>query len=44
MMTLKAPLRLIATDLDGTLLLPDKTVSPRNQRALAAAMALGIES
>lgn len=41
--TLEAPLRLIATDLDGTLLLPDKTVSPRTQRALAAAIALGIE-
>jgi Cof subfamily protein (haloacid dehalogenase superfamily) len=42
-MTLNAPLRLIATDLDGTLLLPDKTVSPRNRQALAAAIELGIE-
>ena len=35
--------RLIATDLDGTLLRDDKTVSPRTLSALAAAEAAGIE-
>nr|WP_308012022.1 HAD hydrolase family protein [Streptomyces acidipaludis] len=35
--------RLIATDLDGTLLRDDKTVSPRTTAALAAAEAAGIE-
>lgn len=35
--------RLIATDLDGTLLRRDKTVSPRTAAALAAAHAAGIE-
>ena len=35
--------RLIATDLDGTLLRDDKTVSPRTIAALAAAEAAGIE-
>ncbi|WP_075016456.1 Cof-type HAD-IIB family hydrolase [Actinacidiphila rubida] len=35
--------RLIATDLDGTLLRDDKTVSPRTVAALAAAEAAGIE-
>ncbi|PZT80411.1 MULTISPECIES: Cof-type HAD-IIB family hydrolase [unclassified Streptomyces] len=35
--------RLIATDLDGTLLRDDKTVSDRTVRALAAAEAAGIE-
>lgn len=34
--------RLIATDLDGTLLLPDKTVSERTREALAAAAAAGV--
>ena len=34
--------RLIATDLDGTLLRDDKTVSPRTRAALAAAQAAGI--
>ncbi|MFJ6696793.1 HAD family hydrolase [Streptomyces sp. NPDC091272] len=37
------PVRLIATDLDGTLLRDDKTVSPRTVAALAAAEAAGIE-
>jgi Cof subfamily protein (haloacid dehalogenase superfamily) len=35
--------RLIATDLDGTLLAPDATVSPRTRAALAAAQARGIQ-
>ncbi|WP_329196742.1 MULTISPECIES: Cof-type HAD-IIB family hydrolase [unclassified Streptomyces] len=39
---LSAP-RLIATDLDGTLLRDDKTVSPRTVAALAAAEQAGIE-
>ena len=34
--------RLIATDLDGTLLKDDGTVSPRTRAALARAAALGI--
>ncbi|MGW7413221.1 HAD family hydrolase [Streptomyces sp. NPDC054863] len=37
------PVRLIATDLDGTLLRDDKSVSPRTVAALAAAEAAGIE-
>ncbi|MFF7155768.1 Cof-type HAD-IIB family hydrolase [Streptomyces sp. NPDC008139] len=37
------PPRLIATDLDGTLLRDDKTVSPRTVAALADAEAAGIE-
>ncbi|MEU6279645.1 HAD-IIB family hydrolase [Streptomyces sp. NPDC047028] len=37
------PARLIATDLDGTLLRDDKSVSPRTIAALAAAEAAGIE-
>ncbi|MFE9686453.1 HAD-IIB family hydrolase [Streptomyces sp. NPDC006285] len=37
------PPRLIATDLDGTLLGDDKAVSPRTVAALAAAEAAGIE-
>ncbi|GGX05813.1 HAD-IIB family hydrolase [Streptomyces noursei] len=37
------PIRLIATDLDGTLLHDDKTVSDRTIAALAAAEAAGIE-
>ena len=36
------PIRLIATDLDGTLLRPDLSVSPRTRRALDAARAAGI--
>lgn len=36
------PIRLIATDLDGTLLRPDLSVSPRTRRALAAARAAGL--
>ena len=36
------PIRLIATDLDGTLLRPDHSVSPRTRRALDAARAAGI--
>ena len=35
-------IRLIATDLDGTLLGADKAVSPRNVRALQACMARGV--
>ncbi|MFI2641668.1 HAD family hydrolase [Streptomyces sp. NPDC018610] len=35
------PYRLIATDLDGTLLRPDGSVSPRTRDALAAATAAG---
>ncbi|AZM61299.1 hydrolase [Streptomyces sp. WAC 01420] len=38
-----APPRLIATDLDGTLLRDDKSVSPRTIAALAAAEEAGIE-
>lgn len=37
------PVRLIATDLDGTLLRPDLSVSPRTRRALDAARRAGIE-
>ncbi|MFF5534439.1 Cof-type HAD-IIB family hydrolase [Streptomyces cinerochromogenes] len=37
------PARLIATDLDGTLLRDDKSVSPRTVAALAAAEEAGIE-
>lgn len=37
------PPRLIATDLDGTLLRDDKTVSPRTVAALAAAEEAGVE-
>ncbi|GGM10011.1 HAD family hydrolase [Deinococcus aerophilus] len=36
------PIRLIATDLDGTLLRPDHSVSPRTRRALDTARAAGI--
>lgn len=36
------PIRLIATDLDGTLLRPDRSVSPRTRRALDAARAAGM--
>ena len=35
-------IRLVASDLDGTLLLPDETVSERTRAALAAARAAGI--
>ncbi|MFR9725704.1 HAD hydrolase family protein [Streptomyces sp. MS19] len=43
-MSLPAELpRLIATDLDGTLLRDDKTVSPRTVATLAAAEAAGVE-
>jgi Cof subfamily protein (haloacid dehalogenase superfamily) len=35
-------IRLLASDLDGTLLLPDETVSDRTRAALAAAKAAGI--
>ncbi|MFD6242144.1 Cof-type HAD-IIB family hydrolase [Streptomyces diastaticus] len=37
-----APIRLIATDLDGTLLRDDKTISPRTSAALDAAARAGI--
>ena len=39
---LPMPIRLIATDLDGTLLRSDLSVSPRTRRALDAARAAGI--
>ena len=42
-MTGNPPIRLIATDLDGTLLHSDHTVSPRTRAALDAARAAGIE-
>ena len=35
-------IKLIALDLDGTLLLPDKSLSPRNRAALTAAADRGI--
>jgi Cof subfamily protein (haloacid dehalogenase superfamily) len=35
-------IRLVASDLDGTLLLPDETVSPRTRAALAAAKQAGL--
>jgi hydroxymethylpyrimidine pyrophosphatase-like HAD family hydrolase len=35
-------IRLVASDLDGTLLLPDETVSDRTRAALAAAKAAGV--
>ena len=35
-------IRLVASDLDGTLLLPDETVSERTRAALAAAKAAGV--
>jgi len=38
-----AGIRLLATDLDGTLLRDDQSVSPRTQAAVAAATAAGIE-
>jgi hypothetical protein len=38
-----ATIRLIATDLDGTLLRPDGTVTPRARAALRAARARGLE-
>ena len=41
--TATTPPRLIATDLDGTLLRDDKSVSPRTIAALAAAEEAGIE-
>jgi len=41
-LSLTHPVRLIATDLDGTLLLPDKTVSARNRASLNAAAAAGL--
>jgi Cof subfamily protein (haloacid dehalogenase superfamily) len=37
------PYRLVATDLDGTLLRGDETISPRTRAALAAAQAAGAE-
>jgi hypothetical protein len=37
-----APMRLVATDLDGTLLRPDKTVSPRTAAALRRVAAAGV--
>jgi Cof subfamily protein (haloacid dehalogenase superfamily) len=36
------PIDLVALDLDGTLLAPDESVSPRNRTAIAAALAAGI--
>ncbi|MFF7637316.1 HAD family hydrolase [Kitasatospora sp. NPDC008050] len=40
-MTSGLPYGLVATDLDGTLLTPEETVSPRTQAALATATAAG---
>ncbi len=37
-----SPIDLIALDLDGTLLGPDETVSPRNRAAISRALAAGI--
>ena len=37
-----APVRLVASDLDGTLLLPDRTLSPRTVRVLREVVAAGI--
>lgn len=37
-----APIRLIATDLDGTLLREDGTISPRTRAAIGAAQAAGL--
>jgi Cof subfamily protein (haloacid dehalogenase superfamily) len=39
---MQTPIDLIALDLDGTLLAPDETISPRNRAAIAAALAAGI--
>ena len=35
-------IRLVAIDLDGTLLSPDKTISPANKQALLDAEAAGV--
>lgn len=40
---MSSPVRLIATDLDGTLVHSDGTITPRTQAALLAAEAAGIE-
>lgn len=37
------PVRLVALDMDGTLLSPEGTVSPRSRAALHAALAAGVE-
>jgi len=39
----KTPIKLIAIDLDGTLLGPDKTISQANAKAVRAAMARGVK-
>jgi Cof subfamily protein (haloacid dehalogenase superfamily) len=39
---MRTTIDLIALDLDGTLLAPDETISPRNRKAIAAALAAGI--
>ncbi|MCX5043660.1 Cof-type HAD-IIB family hydrolase [Aldersonia sp. NBC_00410] len=38
-----APIRLVATDLDGTLLRPDRTISARTAAAMQAANAVGMD-
>ncbi|MFI3168706.1 MAG: HAD family hydrolase [Faecalibacterium sp.] len=37
------PIRLLALDMDGTVLLEDKTISPRVQTAISAAVANGVD-
>lgn len=39
----KAPIKLIALDMDGTVLLENKTISPRVAAALSAAVAQGVQ-
>lgn len=41
-MRIPSPIDLIALDLDGTLLAPDESISPRNRKAIADALAAGI--
>ncbi len=38
-----SPIRLIALDMDGTVLLEDKTISPRTKAAITAALAQGVQ-
>jgi Cof subfamily protein (haloacid dehalogenase superfamily) len=39
---MRTPIDLIALDLDGTLLAPDESISPRNRKAIAEALTAGI--
>ncbi len=41
--TTTLPIRLLALDMDGTVLLEDKTISPRVQAAISAAVAHGVD-